>query len=125
MRPYPFKSAERFERRYSHWHVMRSPRESVRGLIRGTSARERGLAPGPVRSRVRRILLRLLGVYASRFGQDPFVIERSGQQLGRPPRRKWLSNGYAHWRDRLANSSADLDLEPNPTFQRTATRPLN
>ena len=82
------------------WRVLAEGKEGLRGLIRGATVRERGLVPGPIRSRQRRLRHRLVAVYLRRFGRDDFVASLNLAKLGRPPRRNWLPRGYAHWRAR-------------------------
>ncbi len=101
---YRFTTATRSQLGHKHWRVMGAPKENVRGLIRGASIRERGLIPGAVRSRMRRLRFRLLQMYAFRFGKDEFYEERSIARVGRPPRSKWFASGYAYWRDRYGRA---------------------
>ncbi len=103
MTKYLFTYAQRDQLRYKLWRVMAMSKESLRGLIRGASNRERGLVPGTIRSRMRRLRIRLLQVYALRYRKDGFYDQHSVSRLGKPPRSNWLSSGYAHWRDRYSS----------------------
>ena len=102
MTKYLFNRAHDDQLRYKHWRVMAAPKENLRGLIRGASIRERGLVPGTIRSRMRRLKDRLLQIYAIRFGKDEFYEQRTLLRLGKPPRSNWLVGGYAYWRDRIS-----------------------
>jgi hypothetical protein len=100
MRKYLFSTAKFDELQHKRWRVIAIPKENLRGLIRGATFRERGLVPGPARSMLRRTRFRLLSIYRSRFGEDPFYRERVISRLGPPARKSWLANGYAKWRSR-------------------------
>ncbi len=80
------------------WYVALAGREALRGLIRSSATREQGLMPGPMRCRVRRRRLRLLAVYARRFGTDAFYRQRNQPRAGALPRRAWLGRAFATWR---------------------------
>jgi len=80
------------------WYLARAGRETLRGLIRGSTTREQGLIPGPIRSRVRRRRLRLLALYERRFGADAFYRQRNQPHAGPMARSSWLGRAFATWR---------------------------
>lgn len=97
-RKYRYTTASYGERHHMSWYVAQARRETLRGLIRGCATREQGLIPGPVRTRIRRRRLRLLAVYARRFGEDAFFRERNRARAGRLARPTWLGRAFATWR---------------------------
>jgi hypothetical protein len=89
------------------------PRESLRGVVRGTVHRLRGLIPGPLKRRVHRRAIRLLTFYAHRFGQEAFIIEQQAKLLMPLPRRNWLLGGYAYWRRGITDQSSQSPAAPD------------
>ena len=101
MKKYPFRTAQFGALRHKYWRVISGSRENMRGLIRGAVIRERGLIPSPTRAIVRRRRFRLLAIYQRIFGSDRFHSENSIHRIRQIIRQKWLSRGYAYWRDRI------------------------
>lgn len=97
-RKFRYKTAGYGERHHMSWYLALASREALRGVIRGSTTREQGLIPGPVRTRVRRRRLRLLGAYARRFGEDAFYRQRNQPRAGVLPRSTWLGRAFATWR---------------------------
>src|SRR5882672_4324093 len=97
MRKYRFHTAPKQKRQYWGRFVRMKP-EALRGVIRGWAVRERGLAPGAVKTRVRRTRLRLTVIYQRRFGIDAFAQQLSIARLLPQPGGAWLPRRFAPWR---------------------------
>ena len=83
------------------WRLQHAPRETVRGAIRGASARERLLFPSPAKSAQRRLRLRLVTAYVKRFGHDEFVSQYGQARVQPRGPNNWLPGGFAWWRERF------------------------
>lgn len=81
------------------------PQESLRGVIRGAVFRERNTKDGRNRNAANRKRVKVLAIYRLRFGEDEFLDAVSVNRLQPLERRKWLSRGYAIWRQRLTLNS--------------------
>lgn len=95
------KHTKQYRARLSHM-----PRESFRGMVRGSVARFRNFAPGGARRMLARRIDRLLALYQLRFGTDSFLQDVRGKMVVRAPRSQWLPGGFAHWRDRTKSDAA-------------------
>jgi len=101
MRKYKFTIAPTHARQY-RFRLAALSKESLRGVIRGSAHRERGLIPGAAKSRLRRRRVRLVHLYVQRLGEDAFVLPLRAVRLGASPRAaSWLTGGYVHWRKRV------------------------
>jgi len=107
MLKYKFRTAPRHKELYRA-KLIRMPKERLRGVIRGNATRERGLVPGVTKARVRRRRWRLNALYTERFGAEDFLMPFTDARLSLLPRPKWLSRGYAYWRERLAPKAGNL-----------------
>lgn len=103
IRRYRFRTAKTHATQYKG-KLLRMPKESLRGALRGNAVRERGLVPGAVKARVRRRRWVLVAAYRVRFGDDDFLAPFLDRRLPALPRHNWLSRGYAFWRGRLNSS---------------------
>lgn len=100
MTRYKFHTAPRHKRQYRD-QLLRMPKERLRGAIRGTAWRERGLVPGGIKTRLRRRRRRLVEIYVKRFGLDDFATPFTAIRLPSIDRPRFLPGGYAWWRERL------------------------
>lgn len=89
------------------------PRESFRGVVRGSVARFRRFAPGGTRRMLARRIDRLLALYQLRFGADSFLQDIQRKIPIHFPRSNWLPGGFAHWRDRTKNDAIGAPVRSN------------
>ncbi len=104
IRKYRFRTARSYATQYRD-KLLRMSKESLRGALRGNAFRERGLAPGAIKARIRRRRWILVDAYRIRFGDEEFIAPFLDRRLPELPRRNWLSGGYAFWRGRASNPS--------------------
>jgi hypothetical protein len=97
---YKFRTAPRHSK-YYRAKLLWMPKEGLRGVIRGNASRERFLVPGAVKARVRRQRWRLNDLYMERFGAEEFLVPFTEKRLQSLSAPRWLSRGYAFWRERM------------------------
>lgn len=84
---------------------MRVPRETLRGVVRGSVARFRNFVPSSAKRTLGRRIERLIAVYETRFGNDAFAQDIMKKVATPMPRFNWLSGGFAYWRSRITGGS--------------------
>ena len=104
LRSYIYKSLAPHRRQYRA-RLLRLPKENLRGVVRGTVHRARGLIPGSIKRRMLRRADRFIDLYAFRFGLDSFAVEQKEKLSAKLPRSKWLPGGFARWRGKTERST--------------------
>lgn len=89
--------------KYYRWRLTRMPKETLRGVIRGSVYRFRIFFPGSTRRSLNRRIERLLALYELRYGKDTFAKEIRANVDIPLARTNWLLGGFVHWRSRITN----------------------
>ena len=107
----PFRTVPKHPKQYRA-RLARMPMENLRGVVRGSVYRHRGLAPGSMKRRTNWKIQRVLALYENRFGADGFA-EAMRKNMAVPlAKRMWLPGGYAHWRIRITGQSSRTPAAP-------------